>query len=838
MNVKCRHVPPMLTLTEPDHFRVSRRSSGGGGDTIMSYFMSRDRHSRIRGGLSQSRCRHLVVMLVALGLLLGGPGGSQFVLAQAATQQTAESIRELQQELSELRSTVDRTAFDVQALADELAFEDAETIIAVVRDRIVFEQYGGVLRGPQGTLIAGAGNAVDQALLLTLLLNTVGYEARTALGELTPGQAEQLLSGLGRRPTPDTAGTGLTPQLTDLDEADLEHVLSQAEAERQLRLAESAEAASFISHELAEAGVELAGMERTELVEEARDYAWVEYRLSELDPWTAAHPAFSEPPGSLADIQASRYVDDVVPEELQHRFRFQVFIEQRLGDELEVRAITDPWEQATGMLYGVPFTWVNVPDGIEVGLSLAEALADTTFFHPVLNGSLAPGAHSFDRNGSSGESAFTATPPAGLFQTLGGLFGEAAGSLAGEEDPAEFVTLTAQWLEFTFISPGGEAVTHRRTVFDRIGADNRAAGIVELSGEVSREEAELALTRTHKFMVNPGGMNADYLFDSRLAALEQLLDYAAEAEAAAASTDAVPPVPQSAAEEAIARLEHLELFAAIDSFAEQEDVISYRHEPGLIVFESDQALDFARIDVVANPRRVFRLGPEGLPAAAPELAMEAGVWETRLEGLPLTSRGLATLSTFTTFSAAEAEGIEIRTLVPGEQAAVSELDLPAATRAAIAADLTAGYVVVSPVSVPADSPHAAWWRVHAETGETLGRGGDGRGAEMLEYQMQIDAALARIGLAISASTSLTACAYTSANAFQFSCCVWEATLITMGSTVLGLAVGGAFAGASIVMFVGLDVLGNVGLMAGSMADVIPSACSALGGAATCMLPLL
>ena len=106
----------------------------------------------------------------------------------------------------------------------------------------------------------------------------------------------------------------------------------------------------------------------------------------------------------------------------------------------------------------------------------------------------------------------------------------------------------------------------------------------------------------------------------------------------------------------------------------------------------------------------------------------------------------------------------------------------------------------------------------------------------VEYQMQIDAALARIGLAISAST--TSCAYTSANAFQFSCCVWEATLITMGSTVLGLAVGGAFAGASIVMFVGLDVLGNVGLMAGSMADVIPSACSALGGAATCMLPLL
>src|SRR5690625_7956566 len=98
----------------------------------------------------------------------------------------------------------------------------------------------------------------------------------------------------------------------------------------------------------------------------------------------------------------------------------------------------------------------------------------------------------------------------------------------------------------------------------------------------------------------------------------------------------------------------------------------------------------------------------------------------------------------------------MRTLGPGEQAAVSELDLPAATRAAIAADLTAGYVVVSPVSVPADSPHAAWWRVHAETGETLGRGGDGSGAEMLDYKMKIYTSFVRCEHAIMASPIYTA----------------------------------------------------------------------------------
>ena len=135
-------------------------------------------------------------MLVALGLLLGGPGGSQFVLAQAATQQTAESIRELQQELSELAAPWTER-LRCPSAGDELAFEDAETI-AVVR-AIDFEQYGGVLRGPRHSH-RRCRQRRDGALLLTLLLNTVGYEARTALGELTPGSGTAFRAG--RRPTP------------------------------------------------------------------------------------------------------------------------------------------------------------------------------------------------------------------------------------------------------------------------------------------------------------------------------------------------------------------------------------------------------------------------------------------------------------------------------------------------------------------------------------------------------------------------------------------------------------------------------------------------------------
>ncbi len=804
------------------------------GERLAVHDSTSDRNDRTQPGL-----RRLLTAIVATGLLLASPGGPQFVLAQASGTGASEGLAELRSAFSELRQDLDRTTFDFEALSFELAFEDAEGIIGAVRERIAFEQYRGVMRGQQGTLIDGAGNAYDQALLLANLLNNAGYEARIAIGELDGEQAAMLLAEIGQQERTEADLAELVERLpVGFDESALQDMAELAEDEASRLLAETDRTAAFLRQELAAAGVELPSTDSAELLQEATDYAWVEYRMSESDDWESAHVAFGSPPESLTELVAHSHLDGGIPEELQHRFRFQVLIEQRLGDELEVRPVTEAWERPVANLTGVPLSYVNIPDGAEEGLSVAEMLDGTTFFHPVFNGELAAGSQSFDANGSSAESGFTAAPAAGVFQTMGGLFGEAAGALAGEDDPSEFVTLTAQWLEYTFIAPGGEEVTHRRTVFDRIGLENRAAGIVELSGEVSQEEAVLSLTRMNKFMVSAGRLNDSYVLDQQAEATLAILDYAEAAAAQADVAGATPPTITGDAQDALAKLEHLSLYTAIDSFELPADAVSYRHEPGLIVFDSDATYDYARVDVVNNARRVLQTQADGLPTAAPELLLAAGVWETRIEGLPLTSRGLETLNTFTTFDAAAAEGVELLTITPADPDAVSQLQLPLSAQRAIEDDLAAGYVVISPVSVPEGSNHPAWWRVHAETGEALGRGGDGRGAEMFEYQMQIEMALARTGLAFSGVIGVGTCAATSSNPFQFSCCVWEATLITMGGAVLGAALSGAFAGAAIVMFVGLDVVGNTLLMAGSLADVIPSACSSLGAAGGCLLPLL
>lgn len=70
---------------------------------------------------------------------------------------------------------------DVSLKAQELGF-DGEKCIAFVRDGVNLENYPGFLRGPTGTLWAGAGSDADRAALLKALLERCGIEANLAGG--------------------------------------------------------------------------------------------------------------------------------------------------------------------------------------------------------------------------------------------------------------------------------------------------------------------------------------------------------------------------------------------------------------------------------------------------------------------------------------------------------------------------------------------------------------------------------------------------------------------------------------------------------------------------------
>src|SRR5437667_5919847 len=83
---------------------------------------------------------------------------------------------------------------------------DIPRMLRFTADDIAYEPYDGALRGSRGTLLAGAGNSVDKALLLRDLLRVSepNMELRFALGTLTNREAEELATSRYTR----AAGSG------------------------------------------------------------------------------------------------------------------------------------------------------------------------------------------------------------------------------------------------------------------------------------------------------------------------------------------------------------------------------------------------------------------------------------------------------------------------------------------------------------------------------------------------------------------------------------------------------------------------------------------------------
>jgi transglutaminase-like putative cysteine protease len=69
---------------------------------------------------------------------------------------------------------------------------DIDRSLTLVTREIGFEAYRGALRGDQGALDAGAGNAVDKSLLLASLLEDAGHETRFAFGRLAEQRQSEL----------------------------------------------------------------------------------------------------------------------------------------------------------------------------------------------------------------------------------------------------------------------------------------------------------------------------------------------------------------------------------------------------------------------------------------------------------------------------------------------------------------------------------------------------------------------------------------------------------------------------------------------------------------------
>jgi hypothetical protein len=762
--------------------------------------------------------------------------------------------------LNELRTHVDRSQFELDALLSELDF-DSENIINFIKQDIGFEQYPGLLRGAEGTLMSRAGNALDQSVLMAKLLKDAGYEARVAGTTLSEEQAKDLIDQMfiqGRAKPPPGDMQKINAVMTKLGklsgvpDAELAKFLGAQErpvpdqtATDQMK---SHADAGFIIKTLDEAGVALGNPEAIEaLTTEAREYFWVEYRMGPSSPWTPVHPAFHGQNESLTGLTAQSTMQDTVPESLQHRFRFRAFIEQKTGDELEQYALMDAWERPVSNMAGKSLSYANMPRALNSPDSIKnirEVLATNNMFVPFYENSVA-GPNTFDLAGrliplEAGMSNYAAvfetaaeksTRATGSLATLGQADAEAGG---GDTSP---LILAAHWLEYTLIKPNGQETTYRRDLLDRIGKPAREAGNKLVAEKMDTPELNALLASFQSFMVAVGGYPDALIFDrsiERLINMRPALSLVMQGK-----TSEGVPADSSAVESDASypfQLAQLAFYIHADQQPQQDNaIVNYRGEPSLVVQSKHLSGDDKRVssfDIVTNKRRAFEQ-VAGQVNLAPVQAVLAGTWETRSETFlrpKRESRNQTVLNAVGVFDEAIAAGIPMRVLRPGSPAMLDNVAVGEATRHHIKRDLESGYVLILPERSPRQSSeYFAWWRIDPATGETLGVISNGLGGDieeelMLQKPMMIlSAALAVMG-GVAGYAVCTEQAPREFSTSEVATCCLADMVVGGGVGFFAGAVVGAYVG-SLLGFLLMDMGMGFGMLAGDIWDLVPTFCT-------------
>lgn len=720
--------------------------------------------------------------------------------------------------LETLRTAIDRTTFDIDALSATLVHEDAAGIAAWVEREIAFEPYAGVLRGARGSLMARAGNALDQALLLSELLQAAGHEVRVAFTELDDVDTVALLRrALVPRATPPTAGDlgamaealATLAALFGLPSTAFDrglHALSAAPTvDDAALLSELAVRHDELRSALASSGVALGATAAARLRDEARAYAWVEARGASGEPWTAYHPTGLDP--VVAPV-ATAYLDAALLAELQHRVRLDAWIEREVDGATQRVYVMETLDLPVSDLAGTVLDYTHVPDGF-VNVPVAEfdldaVLAATTYYVPYLRGRLAPGALAFDLGGAtaSPDVALGGAPPAAaLVERAASAFGALGG---GDAAPSPGV-LTAHGLDITLVTPDGRETTHRRWRWRAPRASGDEGPLRDPVLEVGH-----ALMRHDSIVVVAGALPPGFLLDEVIAYLLDgrdllafmLTQVAAPDPDATLGAGAVPPASAVA---------HLLLADAFDApLAGADGDVGHRVGPAVIVIGSVSTPDTSMrvdIDVVSNDRRVLVQGGAGEPVVAPDAAMLRGVWETVAERDALRGSEGATRT-----AAADIVG-PYAVVQPGGEHALASFALDGDVRHSLEADLERGFVVLVPSH--GDGAVVGWWRVDPVFGTTLGVAADGRGQAMTEYEIKAYDAMYTVLFALK---GLLDCQRKVGIAQV--CCLMKAHLNNLMGLGFGGAVGSLAGSAAGLAFTLVSGFGNADF-AGAITMICP-----------------
>jgi len=450
---------------------------------------------------------------------------------------------------------------DVKGMASALG-NDTERIFTFLRDRIILEPYVGMLRGARGTLAAGAGNALDRALLAQALLKASGTESRLVTGRLAAERAQTLLNlylaaDPLRGPLASVAAAQDDATLETASQAAAARIGVQAEKAQTLvrRASSQAEAfwraadeqrrieMDFLGGQLLEAGVRPAndtGASQQGLRERLARHYWIQIQDGG-GAWSEFDPSFPDAKVGAAYAVGAAPLDEI-PRDLVHRFEISL-VYHTTEPGAQGREVLLEGEAASADALFEPLAFrvqpaEPTPDaGTLAGMEPAqqiELLRSLKRFQGILQvGSVTTVGRAFDLDGKTYSENSNGASGGPSSSAVGDVFGGLFGGGAEEAEPGKFVDLQ---LVLTLRGPDRNPATQTRTLV-RAG-DVKAPGFAppllwsEILVQPQWIPADLVTYQTLHSLVAYRGLLTDAMAASR------------EGRGLRVTSPPVPPFPQ------------------------------------------------------------------------------------------------------------------------------------------------------------------------------------------------------------------------------------------------------------------------------------------------------
>jgi len=739
--------------------------------------------------------------MLALATLFAGTGAPVALRGADAKAERAAIVARLEKTGGALAASLRETprdTFDPQAVIEQVGRDPAK-LFEWVRDHTYLVPYQGSLRGASGVLMDRLGNSLDRSLLLAELLRSSGTQVRLARATLTEEQAKALLAGL--RPAPaerlptrkdlDVAGAEIYAKKRGLDVAETRAKFEQVKAEEAaLRATAAARIAKQAAPLAAAVGAPAqAADEQAGRIAALRDHFWLQ--RNENGAWVdldASRPDAA--PGKVAvdGVTAAGTValdaadlNKHVPADAAHEIEVRVIVEQQLKGQLKEQiALKHALRPAELIgrsveLTNVPITGSGLPNPLstraaEFGAKYKAAVLTHAQWLPTI----AVGKHRVSQRSFRDDGELNDSPkmePAGMVAGAGrGAMGAFGSALTGDTGAAEEKgTLTAQFVEYEFRSPGRKPQTVRRTIYDAVGPAARAAKSVANVKVADAQKLDRGLTLMGRVEVLPlvcelSPASIEYAFNRAAAGnAKAALAIAKEGDVRArkdlgAKIESLESVPGEAHVAAVMRHALSPHRGAV--FVDRPNLFTVISRPA--VDAKNQISEVRVFDIVANEMAVL----PGAKVDAFKARLEQGLVDTIAEDLALNGASPATADARTKSLANTArlfnfaEKVELVTVRSADDAAYKAMTFEPDVKARIDSALAGGFAVVLPKAPIAaeGGPRVGWYRVDPATGTSLGVADNGYHAAMTqraqaEAMIQSTFGTSRVTLAMVANAT-------------------------------------------------------------------------------------